>query len=268
MSIDSTAIIESEVELAEDVEVGAYSVLRGKIKIGKGTVIKDHVTIYGPITFGENNTIHPGAVLGNVSQDLKYKGEAAEVVIGDNNSIREYVTIQKGTADGGAQTIIGNNNLLMGYVHIAHDCRIGNNVIIANTTSLAGHVIIDNYAYIGGLSGIHQFVTIGESCFVGFMSRINKDVPPYSIVEGNPARPRTINSVGLTRRNFHPDDIALIKKAFVTLYVSKVTRAEKLQTLQADEFKNNEFVQNLLAFDLASAKAKSGRALEELRDKG
>jgi len=266
MSIESTAIIESEVELADDVEVGAYSVLRGKVKIGKGTVIKDHVTIYGPITLGENNTVHPGAVLGNVSQDLKYKGEPAEVIIGDNNSIRECVTIQKGTGDGGSKTTLGNNNLIMAYVHVAHDCHIGNNVIIANSTQLAGHIIINDFAYIGGLTGIHQFATIGESCFIGFMSRISKDVPPYSIVEGNPAKPRTINTIGLSRRQFDQQDIVVLKKAFVILYVSKLTRKEKLESLNKDEFKNNVLVQHLLESDIKSANAKNGRALEELRD--
>lgn len=176
------------------------------------------------------------------------------------------VTIQKGTGDGGGKTVIGSNNLLMGYVHVAHDCKIGNNVIIANTTQLAGHIIINDFAYIGGLTGIHQFTTIGESCFIGFMSRINKDVPPYCIVEGNPAKPRTINTIGLSRRQFEQQDIALLKKAFMILYVSKLTRNQKLEALKTEEFKNNFLVQNLLETNIKSANAKNGRALEELRD--
>ena len=265
MIIDPTAIIGDEVELGENVEIGAYSVLKGKIKIGSGTVIKDHVVIYGPTTIGKDNVIHPGAVVGNISQDLKYKGEETEVIIGDKNSIREYVTIQQGTTYGGLKTVIGNNNLIMGYSHIAHDCILGNNIIMANTTQMAGHVVINDYAYIGGLVGIHQFVTVGRHCFVGFMSRLNRDVPPFVTVEGNPATERIINQTGLKRRGFSDEDITLLRKAFQVLYISKKTKAEKTELLNSDKFTSNEYVKELLSFIEETAKGKNGRALEGKR---
>lgn len=265
MNIHKTAVIDNNVIIEENVEIGAYSVIKGKVKIGKNTIIKDNVTIYGPITIGEENIFHPGAVIGNVSQDLKYKGEETEVIIGNKNSIREFVTIHQGTADGGYKTVIGDNNLLMSYVHIAHDCQIANNVIIANSTQLAGHVILNDFAYIGGMVGVHQFVTFGSHCFVGFMSRINRDVPPFITVEGNPASERFINSTGLSRRGFSQDDILLIKKAFNILYVDKSTKQEKYEKLLATDFQNNLYIQKLLNFLDAVEKGKNGRALEGLR---
>ncbi len=265
MTIDATAIIGKEVELDEDVEIGAYTVLKGKIKIGKGTIIKDHAVIYGPTTIGNENIIHPGAVIGNISQDLKYHGEETEVIIGNKNSIREYVTIQQGTELGGYKTIIGDNNLIMGYSHIAHDCIIGNNIIMANTTQMAGHVIINDYAYIGGLVGIHQFVTLGRHCFVGFMSRLNRDVPPFVTVEGNPATERIINQTGLKRRGFSDEDIRLIKDAFLILYMSKKNSHEKMELLKAEKFAGNKYIDELLQFNDETSIGKNGRALEGKR---
>jgi len=266
MKIHSTAIIGKDVVLGKNIEIGAYCVVTGKVEIGEGCILKDHSVIYGPLKMGKGNVIHPGAVLGNINQDLKYRGEPSQVIIGDNNSIRECVTIQQGTVANQGKTIIGNNNLIMAYTHIAHDCVLGNNIIIANGTQLAGHIVIRDFAYIGGLTGVHQFVTIGKNCFIGFMSRINRDVPPFVIVEGNPSKERSINTEGLKRRNFNPDDITILRKAFIVLFVSGLTKPEKIKTLQKNEFADNQYVQQLIAAVEASANGKNGRALESLRN--
>jgi UDP-N-acetylglucosamine acyltransferase len=265
MSIHPTAIIEKEVILGNNIEIGAFSVIRGKVELGEGCIIKDHAVLYGPLKMGTGNVVHPGAVVGNINQDLKYKGEPSQVIIGDNNSIRECVTIQQGTIANEGKTIIGNNNLIMAYSHIAHDCMLGNNIIIANGTQFAGHIIIKDFAYIGGLVGVHQFVTIGQNCFIGFMSRINRDVPPFVIMEGNPARERSINTEGLKRKNFSPEDIAILRKAFIILFVSGKTYAEKIELLKEKEFAENNYVQQLIASVKASSQGKNGRSLEALR---
>ncbi|HKB87030.1 MAG TPA: acyl-ACP--UDP-N-acetylglucosamine O-acyltransferase [Ignavibacteriaceae bacterium] len=267
MNIHPTAVMDSEVTLGGSVEVGAYCVIRGKVEIGDGCIIKDHAVLYGPLTLGKGNVIHPGAVVGNINQDLKYKGEPSRVIIGDNNSIREFVTIQQGTIANEGKTIIGSSNLIMAYSHIAHDCILGNNIIIANSTQLAGHIIIKDFAYLGGLVGVHQFVTIGRNCFVGFMSRINRDVPPFVIMEGNPSRERSINTEGLKRKNFSKEDISVLRKAFIILFVSEVPKTDKMQLLKENEFAGNQYVRELVASVEASASGKNGRALEAARYK-
>lgn len=265
MIIHETAIIDKTVELADDVEIGAYSIIKGNVKIGKGTHVRENVTIYGNTTIGCGNVIHPGAIVGNISQDLKYKGEETEVIIGDNNSIRECVTIHQGTADGGYKTVIGNNNLIMAYVHIAHDCQLGNNIIIANTTQLAGHIVIHDYAYIGGMVGVHQFVTFGRHCFVGFMSRINKDVPPFVTIEGAPARERGLNTIGLKRKNIADEDILAIRTAYNVIFNSKDTWDAALLRLEEKGISNNQYVAELVDFMQLSKSGKNGRYLEGLR---
>jgi UDP-N-acetylglucosamine acyltransferase len=267
MNIHPTAVIDKEVTLGRNIVVGAYSVITGDVEIGEDCVIKDHAVLYGPLRLGRGNVIHPGAVVGNINQDLKYKGEPSEVIIGDNNSIRECVTIQQGTQANEGKTIIGNNNLIMAYTHVAHDCILGNHIIIANGTQLAGHIIIKDFAYLGGLVGVHQFVTIGRNSFVGFMSRINRDVPPFVIAEGNPSKERGINTEGLRRRNFISEDITVLRKAFIVLFVSGLTREEKMQSLHKNEFTDNPYVRELIASVEASNKGKNGRALEAERKK-
>ena len=266
MNIHPTAIIDKEVTLGNNIEIGAYCVVRGKVEIGDGCILKDHAVLYGPLKLGRGNVIHPGAVVGNINQDLKYKGEPSEVIIGDNNSIRECVTIQQGTIANEGKTIVGNNNLIMAYTHIAHDCVLGNNIIIANGTQLAGHIVIKDFAYIGGLVGVHQFVTIGRNCFIGFMSRVNRDVPPFIILEGNPSRERSINTEGLKRKNFSPEDIALLRKAFIILFVDEeIPRQEKIKLLTQGEFEGNVHIGELIESIKSSAAGKNGRALEALR---
>lgn len=266
MNIHPTAIVDKDVKLGNNVDIGAYSIITGKVEIGDGTIIKDHVIIYGPLMMGTGNTVHPGAVLGNISQDLKYKGEESIVIIGNNNSIRECVTIQQGTVANDGKTIVGDNNLIMAYAHIAHDCILGNNIIIANSTQMAGHVIIKDYAYFGGIVGVHQFVTIGRHSFLGFLSRINRDVPPFVIMEGNPARERGINVEGLKRKNFSLEDIADLRKAFSILFRSKLGLSDRLSLLKTEEFSTKAIVKELIESVEARAKGKNGRALEAYRN--
>ena len=264
-NIHPTAVIEGDVNIGANVKVGAYAVIRGEVTVGDGTEIMDHAVLYGRLKIGEKNTIHPGAVIGNISQDLKFGGEETEVIIGNENSIRECATIQQGTAGGGSKTIVGNNNLIMAYAHVAHDCIIGNRVIITNAVQIAGHVVVQDYARIEGIVGIHQFVTVGAYSFVGFLSRITKDVPPFMIVEGHPARERSINVVGLHRAGFTDSDIALIKKAYKVLYISNDDIVTKIARLNEKEFCENEHTQKLAAFVEATSNGKNGRALEAVR---
>jgi UDP-N-acetylglucosamine acyltransferase len=261
-NIHPTAIVDKEVKLGENVEIGAYSVIKGNVTIGDGCVIMNNVSVSGNLVMGGNNTIHPGAVVGNAPQDISYRGEPTWVEIGNNNTIREFVTINRATSKARGKTVIGNNNLIMAYSHIAHDCTIGNFNIMPNLTTLAGHVIIGNYVHTGSLTGIHQFVTIGDYSFIGFSSRIIKDVPPYIIVEGNPTEARTINQIGLQRNGFSEEDISILKKAFKVIYVSDDIFTEKMKTLETPQFSDNIHVQALKNFVLASARGRNGRAQE------
>lgn len=217
--IHPTAVIHPDAQLHPTVRIGAYAVIGDNVKVGPETIIGAHAVLEGPTEIGARNQIFPGAAIGLEPQDLKYDGAPSWVQIGDDNRIREYVTINRATG-AGAATVIGNGNLLMAYVHVAHNCIIGDSVVIANGVSLAGHVHIESKATIGGVLGIHQFVHIGRLAMVGGMSRIDRDVPPYMLVEGNPARVRSLNLVGLKRAGMSADQIAELKKAFRTLYRS------------------------------------------------
>jgi len=229
--IHPTAVISAKAELAPSVEVGAYTVIGEQVKIGAHTTVGSHVVIEGPTEIGANNRIFPGAVIGLEPQDLKYQGANSWVKIGDNNLIREYVTINRATGEGEI-TEIGNRILLMAYVHIAHNCVIGNETVIANNVALAGHVHIEEKVTIGGVLGIHQFVHIGRLAMVGGMSRIDRDVPPYMLVAGNPARIRSLNLTGLKRRSYNSDEIAQLKKAFRILYRSGYRLEDALLALE------------------------------------
>lgn len=217
--IHPTAVIHPQAEIAPGVEIGPYAVIEDQVKIGPKTTVGAHAIIAGPTEIGAENRIFPGAAIGLEPQDLKYRGAASRVKIGDHNIIREYVTINRATGENEV-TIIGDHNLLMAYVHVAHNCVIENGVIIANNVALAGHVSIESKAVIGGVLGIHQFVHIGTLAMLGGMSRIDRDVPPYMLVEGNPARVRSLNLVGLKRTGMTPETIKLLKEAFRLLYRS------------------------------------------------
>ena len=216
--IHSTAIISPGAELAEDVKVGPYSIIGNDVQIGAGTEIGSHVIIKGATEIGDNNRILQFASIGEDPQDKKYAGEKTRLVIGDGNTIREYCTLNRGTAQDIGVTRIGNNNWLMAYVHVAHDCDIGNEAVFANNSSLAGHVSVGDYVIFGGFSGVHQFCRVGAHSFIGNNAAVTRDVPPYIMVSGQPAVPRGVNSTGLKRRGFNSDQAKNIKEAFRLLY--------------------------------------------------
>lgn len=224
--IHQTAIIDPTAKIAPDVEIGAYSIIGAHVEIESGTWVGPHVVINGPTRIGRNNRIHQFASLGEAPQDLKYKGEPTQLEIGEGNTIREYVTFNRGTVEGGGITRIGNHNLFMAYVHVAHDCQVGNNIVLANATSLAGHVQVEDFATLGGFSLVHQFTRIGGYCMTSMGSAINRDVPPYLIVSGNYAVPIGVNKIGLKRRGFSDEAIRAITNAFKLLVLSRKPRDE------------------------------------------
>ena len=229
--IHSTAVIDASASIAEDVEIGPYSVIGPNVSIDSGTWIGPHVVINGPTHIGKNNKIYQFSSLGEVPQDKKYDGEPTRLKIGDGNTIREYVTINRGTIQDRGATIIGNDNWIMAYVHIAHDCMIGNHTVMANATSLAGHVEIDDYVITGGFSLIYQFCSLGAYSFTGFGAHVNKDVPPYVTVAGQMAKPHGINSEGLRRHEFSKEAVSAIKKAYKLLYRSNLGVAQALEQI-------------------------------------
>jgi UDP-N-acetylglucosamine acyltransferase len=229
--IHPTAVIHPKAELHETVQVGPYAVIGEHVRIGANTVVGAHVVIEGWTEIGEDNQIFPGAVLGAEPQDLKYNGAPSQLVIGRGNRIREFVTINRATNEGEA-TIIGDYNLLMAYVHVAHNCVIENQVVITNAVSLAGHIHIESQARIGGMVGIHQFTRVGRLAMVGAMSRVDRDVPPYLLVEGHPARIRGLNLVGLRRAKGMEGSLPALRQAYRLLYRSGLPLEKALQTLR------------------------------------
>jgi len=229
--IHPTAIIDPKAELADDVSVGAYCVIGPKVQIDSGTTIGPHVVIDGPTRIGKRNRIYPHCALGADPQDKKFAGEDAWLEIGDHNMIREFCSFNRGTEDGGGVTKIGNHNWLMAYVHIAHDCIVGNDNIFANAASLAGHVLIEDQIILGGFTLIHQFCRVGKHAFTSMGSIINRDVPPYVTVAGKMAVPRGINSEGLRRRGFSSERIAHVRKAYKVLYMSGLKLSEAMDEL-------------------------------------
>lgn len=224
--IHPTAIIEAGAQLADDVEVGAYSIIGGQVKIGAGTRIAAHVQIKGDTQIGVGNQIFSFCSIGEIPQDKKYKGEPTRLVIGDYNTIRESCTFNLGTVQENGITQVGSHNWIMAYVHIAHDCVVGDYVTIANCTQLAGHVKIDNYVTLGGFTGIHQYCRVGAYCMTAVGTVLLQDLPPYVMAGGNPCAPHGINSEGLKRRGFSADSITEIRRAYKTLYRQGLTLAE------------------------------------------
>ena len=231
--IHPTAIISDSAEVADDVEIGPYSIIGDNVSIGAGTRIDSHVVINGPTTIGRDNHIYQFASVGDDPQDKKYRDEPTTLVIGDRNTIREFCTISRGTVDDDGETVIGNDNWIMAYVHIAHDCRIGNQTIMANNATLAGHVHVGDWAIFGGFSGVHQFCKIGAHSFLGMFAAINRDVPAYTMVSGHPAEPKGINSEGLKRRGFDEEQIRNIKNAYRTVYRQGKKLAEAIDEIAA-----------------------------------
>jgi UDP-N-acetylglucosamine acyltransferase len=230
--IHATAIIDPGAELAADVRVGPYSIIGADVKIGSGTEIGPHVVIRGPTTIGKDNRIFQFSSLGEAPQDLKYAGECTSLEIGDRNSIREFVTMSRGTGDGIGKTILGSDNLIMAYCHIAHDCLVGNHTVFANAASLAGHVEVGDYAILGGFTAVHQYTLVGRKSLCGIGSVVIQDVPPYSTVSGDRARTIGINKEGLRRKGFSPELIRALHRAFRELLKSRINRSEAFERLK------------------------------------
>ena len=230
--IHPTAIIDPKAELDSSVEIGAYSVIGPDVRIDSGTTIGSHVTIDGPTTIGKQNRVFQFASLGAAPQDKKYAGEPTTLEIGDGNTIREFCTFNRGTVQDKGATRIGNDNWIMAYVHIAHDCQIGDHTIFANNSSLAGHVDVDDYAILGGFTLIHQFCKIGAHIITAVGSVVFKDIPPYVTAAGYDAKPHGINAEGLKRRGFSADTVLQIKRAYKTLYRNGLTLEEAKRELQ------------------------------------
>ena len=232
--IHATAIIHKGAELDENVQVGPYTVIGNEVRIGSGTVIGSHTVIEGLTEIGRDNRIFQFASIGAIPQDLKYAGEKTRLIIGDGNSIREFSTVHLGTETGGGETVIGNHNLLMAYSHVAHDCRLGDHCILANCATLGGHVEVHDYAILGGLSAVHQFCRIGCHCMISGGSMVGKDMLPYTIAQGDRAKPVGINLVGLQRRGFSEAVIRDLKMAFKILTRSGLTTNEALEKIKEE----------------------------------
>jgi UDP-N-acetylglucosamine acyltransferase len=247
--IDPRAIIDPSAQVAEDVFVGPFTLIGADVEIGAGTWIGPHVVVKGRTRIGKDNKIYQFASIGEDPQDKKYAGEDTLLEIGDRNVIREYATLNRGTAQGLGVTRVGDDNWIMAYVHIAHDCLIGNNTIFANAASLAGHVTVGDYVILGGFSLVHQFCSIGAHSFSGMGSAIAKDVPPYLLVSGNPAQPRGLNVEGLKRRGFNEDTLRILRRAYKLLYLSglKLEDAKKQIAELASECSELEIMKDFLA---------------------
>ena len=232
-SIHKTAIVEPGAQIDPTVTVGAYAVIGPHVKVGAGTTIAPHCVIEGHTTIGRDNRIFQFASIGAIPQDKKYSGEPCELVIGDRNTIREFVTFNIGSPGGGAVTRIGDDNWIMAYVHIAHDCQVGSNTVLANSTTLAGHVEIGDHVTVGGLCGVHQFVKVGAHAMVGFASAVSQDVPPFLLVDGNPLAVHGVNVTGLRRRGFSNERIAAIKQMHRLLYREGRTLADARTAIEA-----------------------------------
>jgi UDP-N-acetylglucosamine acyltransferase len=224
--IHPTAIIDPRARLGAGVAVGAYTVIDGDVEIGDNSSIGHHCVITGHTVIGRDNKIYHAVSIGEANQDKKYQGEPTRLVIGDNNTIREFCSLHRGTVQDHGVTTLGNNNWLMAYVHVAHDCIVGNNTTIANCTQLAGHVQIGDWATLGGFTGVHQYVKVGAHVMCGISSVVVMDIPPYVTCGGNPLAAAGINSEGLKRRGYTPEQIANIKRAYKILYRSGLTFAE------------------------------------------
>jgi UDP-N-acetylglucosamine acyltransferase len=217
-AIHPTAIVDPKAELDATVTVGPYTLIGPHVKVGAGTTIAGHVVLEGHTTIGRDNRIWQFASIGAANQDKKYQGEPTELVIGDRNVIREFTTLQVGTVQDKGRTTIGSDNWIMAYVHVAHDCVVGNNTTMANNTTLAGHIELGDWVTVGGLVGIHQFVKVGAHVMVGFGSAVSQDVPPFMLVDGNPLAVRGVNVIGLRRRDFSPERIAAVRQMHKLLY--------------------------------------------------
>lgn len=254
MNIHQTAVIDSGAELDSSVIVGPYVVIEKGARIGANTEIGSHAIIQGLTDIGSGNQIGPFAIVGGPPQDLSYKGEPTRVIVGNDNLIREYVSIHRGTVNGGGETLIGDGNMLMGYSHVAHDCKLGNQIIIANGGTLGGHVEIEDKASLGGHVGVHQFSRIGTFSYVGGVSGVTKDVPPYMIVAGTRNRMRVsgINHIGLKRNGVSSEDIKKLRGAFKIIFLDQDLLLKEALDSVMETYPDSELVGHLVDFIRAS----------------
>ncbi len=251
VSIHPTAVVDPAAKLGEDVSIGPFCVVGQGVQLGDRVRLTSHVVVEGRTRIGEDSVIYPFASIGHRPQDLKFKGEPSELIIGRNNQIREHVTMSPGTEGGGMVTRIGDNGLFMVGVHVAHDCIVGNNAVLANNATLAGHVEVGDFVTIGGLSAVRQFVRIGSHAMIGGMSGVEKDVIPYGLVMGDRARLAGLNLVGLERRGFQKDEIHALRAAYRLLFGNEGTFAERMEEVGRDMGKQT-LVADVLTFARAS----------------
>ncbi len=246
--IHPTAVVSKKSKIASSVTIGPYAVVEENVEIDEGCIIGSHTVITGPTSIGKNNKIFQFCSIGDDPQDKKFEGEDDSILmIGDNNTIREYCSINRGTGDGGGKTVVGDHNWIMAYVHIAHDCIVGNNTTFANNATLAGHVTIDDYVILGGFTGVHQFCHIGAYSFAAISSVVTKDIPPFLMVSGNTAKPSGLNREGLKRHGFSSEQLDHLKRAYKVLYREGNTLLEAIEKLQAMST-NSESIALLLEF--------------------
>lgn len=246
--IHPTTIVDPKAEIGEGVEIGPFGLIEKGVIIGDGTKIGSHVVIREGTQIGKECQIFQFASIGEAPQAVVYKGEKTSLIIGDHNIIREFVTLHRGTLQGGGKTVIGNNNFFMAYSHVAHDCQIGNQVVMANGATLGGHILIEDYAIIGGLVAVHQFCRIGAHSFIGGVSGVLLDIPPYTLAQGAPTKLYGLNMVGLRRHRFSPETIRALKKAYRIIFRSGLTLEKAIKTIQEDGIYHTPEVQHLIDF--------------------
>jgi UDP-N-acetylglucosamine acyltransferase len=264
-NIHPTAIIDPNAVLGRDVRVGPYTIVGPDVVVGDGCIIENHVTLTGCTKLGSNVQIFPGAVVGGAPQDLKYRGEKTKLLIGENTMIRECATLHVGTELGGGETVIGSDNLIMAYVHVAHDCRLGNRIVIANGAQLAGHVHVEDGARISGLVAVHHFVTIGTCSFTAGCAKLSIDVPPFTLAEGHPAKIRALNREGIKRRSLTEEAQLALKETFRLCYRSELPQDEAFRQVADRGYEKFTEVAVFVEFLRATSRGKHGRALESQR---
>lgn len=261
--IHPSSIVSETAQLSDDVVIGPFCTIGPNVKLGKGVRLISHVVVDGHTEIGEETVVYPFAVLGTAPQDLKFKGEQSQLIIGARNKIRENVTMNPGTEHGGMKTVVGSDCLFMVGSHVAHDCQVGNRVILANNATLAGHVHVGDFAILGGLSAVHQFVRIGAHAMIGGMSGVESDVIPYGLVKGERASLHGLNLVGMERRGYTRDDVVTARNAYKAIFHATGTLAERIESA-SDEFISNSAVAEMISF--LRNKSKHGVCQPDMQD--
>ena len=246
--IHPSAVVSPDAKIGNNVSIGPFCVVGPKVTLGDDCVLHSHVTLEGPATFGKGNEFFPFACIGGKTQDLKYAGEPTSLEVGDHNVFRENSTVHRGTFEE-LPTRIGSNNLLLCYSHVAHDCQLGDHIILSNSVGLAGHITVEDYAIVSGFAAVHQFCRIGQHCIIGGCSKVVQDVPPFMIIDGNPASTRGVNAIGLQRRGFSAEDMRALKNAYKKLFLKKDgSMPQGLSSLKATHDGDHANVRQLIEF--------------------